>query len=68
MAARYKRKNLMVDETQIRRLAAARNVSESEAVRQAVANELEADAAMDAWDMLCQAGGLADPMGLIERE
>jgi hypothetical protein len=58
----------MVDEEKLRTLATRRNLSESEAVRQAVNNELGLDDAMAAWDEVVAIGGLADPDNLLDRE
>jgi hypothetical protein len=61
------RKNLMLDQEQVRELARLRNTSESEAVRQAVAQALTADEVMLAIDEIREQGGIDDVFGHAER-
>jgi hypothetical protein len=57
------RKNLMLDQEQVRELARLRGTSESEAVRQAVAQALMADEVMLALRELRDQGGIDDVFG-----
>ena len=54
------RKNLMVDAEKVSDLATRRGTSESEAVREAVDNELMAEEVMSAIRALHDAGGIRD--------
>jgi hypothetical protein len=65
MARRLVRKNLMVDQEQLRELARRRGTSESATVRQVVDFALAADEAMDALRELRDRGGVDDVFGRL---
>jgi hypothetical protein len=62
------RKNLMLDAEQVRELARRRNVSESEAVRQAVDYALAAEEFMAAIRELHERDGIEDVFGRLPDE
>jgi hypothetical protein len=66
--AKLTRKNLMVNAEQVRELARRKQVSESEAVRQAVDYALMAEEVMEAVRELHERGGIDDVFGRLPDE
>jgi hypothetical protein len=64
--ARFTRKTLMVDAEHVRLLAELRGTSESEAVRQAVAQVLLAEETMRAVREIRDEGGIDDVFGRLD--
>ena len=66
--AKLVRKNLMVDEEKLKELARRRGLSESAAVREAVAHALAAEIAVEVFSELQARGGVDDVFGILPAE